>query len=130
MIGKLEAALTERGSELAGATVLVLGLAYKPDVDDPRESPAFEIIDRLLAGGVRVSYHDPHVPAAPRMRSWPDLPRLHSEALTAEVLEAADAVIVVTHHREIDWELVRRHARLVIDSRGVYRQFDPKIVRA
>ena len=76
VVRKLASALDERGRALRGARVLVLGLAYKPDVDDPRESPAFELIDRLLDGGAQVSYHDPLIPEAPRMRTWAELPPL------------------------------------------------------
>ena len=82
VIDKLQAALNEREKALKGAKILILGLAYKPNIDDPRESPAFEIIDQLLGLGAEVSYHDPHIPVAPKMRSWPDLPPMESVALT------------------------------------------------
>jgi UDP-N-acetyl-D-glucosamine dehydrogenase len=127
VIEKLQAALNENGKAVKGATVLVLGLAYKPDIDDPRESPAFEVIDRLLALGAEVSYHDPHIPVAPTMRSWPELPSLESQPLTEANLEAADAVVLVTNHRQVDYDLVLAHARLVIDTRGVYRDRDGKV---
>jgi UDP-N-acetyl-D-glucosamine dehydrogenase len=99
-------------------------------VDDPRESPAFEILDLLLNAGVEVSYHDPHVPVAPAMRSWPDLPDLRSVGLTAEELARHDAAIVVTAHEGIDWRLVAEASRLVIDTRGVYREQAANVVRA
>ena len=83
VIGKLQAALNERGKPVRGSRVLLLGLAYKKDVDDPRESPAFEILEELRHLGAHVSYHDPHIPRAPHMRSWPDLPPLESVPLTA-----------------------------------------------
>ena len=117
------------GLDLADARVLLLGLAYKPDIDDPRESPAFALLDRLLKAGAEVHYHDPHVPVAPRMRSWPDLPTLRSEPLNEETLREVDAVLVVTHHQAIDWPLVARHARLIVDTRGVFRR-DPEVVSA
>ncbi len=111
--------------------MLVLGLSYKRDIDDPRESPAFEVIDRLLHLGAVVSYHDPHVPVAPSMRSWPDLPAMESVALAPESLSATDAVIVVTDHAAVDYELVARHAPLIVDTRGVYRDNSgDKIVKA
>jgi UDP-N-acetyl-D-mannosaminuronate dehydrogenase len=121
VIEKLQAALNERGKAVKGAKVLILGLAYKPDIDDPRESPAFEIIDRLLALGAEISYHDPHIPIAPKMRSWPGLPRMTSVELTPEALAAADAVLLVTNHEKVDYDLVLEHAPLIIDTRGVYR---------
>jgi UDP-N-acetyl-D-glucosamine dehydrogenase len=130
VVGKLLLACNDRGRALRGARVLVLGLAYKRDVDDPRESPAFEVIEKLLELGAEVSYHDPHIPVAPRMRSWPDLPPLRSVSLDAGVLAAVDAVVVVTDHSSVDYELVLAHAPLVVDTRGVYRSPHPKVVKA
>lgn len=130
VIDKLILALNERGRAVKGSRVLVLGLSYKRDIDDPRESPAFEVLDRLLRLGAVVSYHDPHVPVAPGMRSWPDLPAMESVALTPEALEASDAVIVVTDHAAVDYELVERHAPLIVDTRGVYRGRNGKVVKA
>lgn len=131
VLGKLQEALNERRKPLKGSRILILGIAYKPDISDPRESPAFEILDLLRRRGAEVSYHDPHVPRAPRMRTWPDLPRLESTPLDDETLAGQDAVVIVTHHRGVDYEKVREKARLVIDTRGVYRGVeDPKVVRA
>jgi UDP-N-acetyl-D-glucosamine dehydrogenase len=129
VVERLRSALAERGRELRGARVVLLGLAYKPNVDDPRESPAFEILDLLLAAGAIPSYHDPHVPQAPLMRSWPDLPALRSVPLERSVLEGQDAAIVVTHHDAIDWDLVVDASALVLDTRGVYRRPLTNVVR-
>jgi UDP-N-acetyl-D-glucosamine dehydrogenase len=130
VLGKLQLALNDRGKPMRGSRVLVLGLAYKKDVDDARESPAFELIDGLLRLGAEVGYHDPHVEKAPRMRTWPDLPPMRSAPLTAETLAAQDAVLIVTDHGAVDYELVARHAPLVVDTRGVYRDRRPNVVRA
>jgi UDP-N-acetyl-D-glucosamine dehydrogenase len=130
VIEKLVLALNERGKAVKGSRVLVLGLAYKKDVDDTRESPSFVLIDRLLRLGAAVDYHDPHVPVAPRVRSRPDLPPMASQPLTAELLAAADAVLLVTDHSAVDYPLVARHAPLIVDTRGVFRAPDPKVVRA
>ena len=127
VIDKLQAALNDRGKAVKGAKVLVLGLAYKPNIDDPRESPAFEIIDRLLELGADVSYHDPHIPVAPTMRSWPDLPAMESMALSAETLQTIDAAILVTNHKAVDYDLIAIHAPLIIDTRGVYRDKNDKV---
>ncbi len=116
VVGRLISALNEDGRALHGANVLILGVAYKPDIDDMRESPAAEIIDLLEAGGADVSYHDPHVPAFPRMRRHSI--DLTSAPLDPDRLAAADCVLIVTDHRAIDYELVGRHARLVVDSRN------------
>jgi UDP-N-acetyl-D-glucosamine dehydrogenase len=130
VVGKLQAALNDRGKAVKGSKVLLLGLAYKKDVADPRESPAFEIMDLLLELGAEVSYHDPHIPEAPPMRSWPDLPPLRSVELTEVVLGAVDAVVVVTDHSGVDYRAVARHAPLVVDTRGVYRRLGEPAVPA
>jgi UDP-N-acetyl-D-glucosamine dehydrogenase len=131
VLGKLQAALNQRGKPLKGSRVLVLGIAYKPDISDPRESPAFEILHLLHREGAEIAYHDPHVPRAPRMRTWPDLPELASLPLDDATLAAQDAVVIVTHHSGVDYERVRRAARLVVDTRGVYRGAgDANLVRA
>jgi UDP-N-acetyl-D-glucosamine dehydrogenase len=130
VVGKVFRALNDRGKPVRGSRVLVLGLAYKKNVDDPRESPAFEVIDHLLALGARVSYHDPFIPKAPAMRTWPELPRLESVALTAESLQGADAVVLITDHDGVDYDLVVEHAPLVIDTRGVYRDARANVVKA
>jgi UDP-N-acetyl-D-glucosamine dehydrogenase len=115
---------------LAGKRVLLLGLSYKRDVADPRESPAFEILSLLLDQGADVDYHDPHIPVAPSMRSWQDLPPKHSVALEPEALAAYDGVVLVTDHRAVDYEAVLRHARLIVDTRGTLPADRPNVVRA
>jgi UDP-N-acetyl-D-glucosamine dehydrogenase len=127
VIEKLQAALNEHGKAVKGAKVLILGLAYKPNIDDPRESPAFEIIHRLLKLGAEVSYHDPHIPVAPAMRSWPDLSPMTSVELTAKSLAVSDAVLLVTNHANVDYDLVLERAPLIIDTRGVFRERGEKI---
>jgi UDP-N-acetyl-D-glucosamine dehydrogenase len=130
VVEKLMLALNERGKAVRGAKVLVLGLAYKKDIDDPRESPSFELIERLIDLGAEVTYHDPHIPHAPSMRSWPDLPRMCSVPLTAETLQATDAVLIATDHSSVDYALVAAHAPLVVDTRGVFRQARENVVKA
>jgi UDP-N-acetyl-D-glucosamine dehydrogenase len=130
VVEKIQHALNTRGKPFKGSRVLILGLAYKKDIDDPRESPAFEIIEHLLKYEAVVSYHDPYIERAPRMRSWPDLPTMTSVALTVEALKGADAVVVVTDHSSVDYELVARHAAVVIDTRGVYRAPRANVVKA
>jgi len=130
VVEKLQGALNEQGKSVKGAKILILGLAYKKDIDDPRESPAFEIINRLIALGAQVSYHDPHIPEAPKMRSWPQLPALVSTPLDVAQLENVDAVVLVTDHSAVDYDLVAAHAPLVIDTRGVFRGDSPAVVRA
>jgi UDP-N-acetyl-D-glucosamine dehydrogenase len=130
VVEKLRDALNERKKPLNGSRVLVLGLAYKKDTDDPRESPAFELIELLREQKAEVGYHDPYIPVAPIMRSWPDLPPMKSQSLTAESLRRCDAVLIATEHSAVDYELVAREAPLVVDTRGVYRSPAANIVKA
>jgi UDP-N-acetyl-D-glucosamine dehydrogenase len=121
VVERTAAALNRAGKALKGSRILILGLAYKKDIDDPRESPAFEIIDRLLGSEALVCYYDPHIPVAPAMRSWPELPPMSSTVLTPELLAAVDAVVLVTDHSAVDYDLVLQHAPLIVDTRGVFR---------
>ncbi len=130
VVGRLQLALNDRGKAVKGAKVLVLGLAYKKDIDDPRESPSFELIERLLELGADVGYHDPHIPKAPSMRSWPDLPPMESVPLTPKTLAARDAVVIATDHSAVDYDLVADHAPLIVDTRGVYRDPRPNVIKA
>jgi UDP-N-acetyl-D-glucosamine dehydrogenase len=130
VVDKLEAELDARGRPLAGSRVLLLGLAYKPNVADPRESPAFELLAELAERGAEVGYHDPHIEEAPRMRTWAELPPMRSAPLSPETLASQDAVLLVTDHRAVDYELVQRHAALIVDTRGVYPVGVKNVVRA
>jgi UDP-N-acetyl-D-glucosamine dehydrogenase len=130
VVEKLMLALNDRGKCIKGAKILVLGVAYKKDIDDPRESPTFEILDLLLKLGAEVSYHDPHIPVLPKMREWPNLPEMASVALTNSTVERQDAVMVVTDHKAVDYEAVLHHATLVVDTRGALRGRNGKVVGA
>jgi UDP-N-acetyl-D-glucosamine dehydrogenase len=130
VVQKLLLALNDRGKAVKGSKVLILGLAYKKDIDDPRESPAFELIELIQKLGAVIGYHDPHVPRAPRMRNWPHLPEMTSQALTPELLAAHDAVVIVTDHSAVDYDLVAAHASLVVDTRGIYREPRSNVVKA
>jgi UDP-N-acetyl-D-glucosamine dehydrogenase len=130
VVNKLVLALNDRRRAVKGSKILLLGLAYKKDIDDPRESPAFEIMRTLVDLGAVLAYHDPHVARVPRMRSWPTLPALTSEALTPALLGEQDAVIVVTDHTAVDYEMVAAHAALIVDTRGVYRAARANVVKA
>ena len=113
-------ALNDRGKAVRGSRILVLGLAYKPDVDDVRESPSFELIGRLTDLGATVDYNDPHVPATHPMRHYGDL-GLRSVPLSPGMLARYDAVLIATHHAAYDWQLVADHAKLIVDTRNAMR---------
>jgi UDP-N-acetyl-D-glucosamine dehydrogenase len=113
---------------IKGSRILVLGIAYKKNVDDMRESPAVQIMEQLRDLGALIDYHDPHVPVFPKMREHRF--DLRSVPLTAEMLGTYDAVLLTTDHARVDYALVREHARLIIDTRGVYREPYPNVVKA
>jgi UDP-N-acetyl-D-glucosamine dehydrogenase len=104
--------LNDQGKAVRGSTVLVLGVAYKKDIDDIRESPALDVIRLLEQRGAIVKYHDPHVP-----KLHEDGVELESIALTADVLHGTDCVVIVTDHTGLDYPLVAREAKLVVDTR-------------
>ncbi len=119
-------ALSRACKPLNGAKVLVLGVAFKPNVDDARNSPAERVIELLLEGGAQVQYHDPYVP---KFRVGDnvfchDCIELHSVPLTPEVVRASDIVVVVTAHRDIDYSMVVAKAPLVVDSTNATRKVE------
>ncbi|MCE9554100.1 MAG: nucleotide sugar dehydrogenase [Planctomycetes bacterium] len=117
VIHRLVEALNDQGKPLRGSKICVLGVAYKRDVDDPRESPSFELMELLLAGGAAVSYSDPHVPVLPRMRHH-DVPDMASQDLTPEFLAGQDCLLIATDHSAFDYVQIVRHAKLVVDTRN------------
>ncbi|MDB5357473.1 MAG: nucleotide sugar dehydrogenase [Phycisphaerales bacterium] len=119
VISRLTLALNDRNKSVKGAKVLVLGLAYKPDVDDVRESPSFELIEKLEHLGAQVDYNDPHVPKTHRMRNY-NL-EMSSVPLTPQSLAGYDCVLVATNHSAYDWQMIAENAKMVIDTRGALR---------
>ncbi|MDH1535212.1 UDP-N-acetyl-D-glucosamine 6-dehydrogenase [Pseudomonas chengduensis] len=128
VLGKLMDGLNDRGQALKGSRILVLGIAYKKNVDDMRESPSVEIMELIQAKGGIVAYSDPHVPSFPEMREHHF--DLSSEVLTAENIASFDAVVLATDHERFDYELIRAHARLIVDTRGKYRIPHANIIKA
>jgi len=117
VVTRVAEALNEQGRALKDSRVLVLGLAYKRDVDDVRESPSATLIELLRDHGARVDYHDPHIPVAKPMREH-NLGRMRSVPLTAAQLKKYDCVLISTDHSAVDYELVGAHAKLVVDTRN------------
>lgn len=109
--------LNEVKKPIRGSKICVLGVAYKKDVDDPRESPSFELMELLLELGADLTYSDPHVPSLPRVRHH-DLPDMNSQVLTPEFLQSQDAVLIATDHTAFDYEAIVQHTPLVIDTRN------------
>jgi UDP-N-acetyl-D-glucosamine dehydrogenase len=132
VVSRVGDALNALGKPIKGSKVLLLGMAYKKDVDDPRESPGFELLELLLHKGAVVEYNDPHIPRLPSMRHYPDL-RLTSQELTPELLRAQDCVLVVTDHSAYRWDWIIEHSPLVVDTRGATRSISNgsgRVVRA
>jgi len=117
VVSKISDALNDLGKPLKGSKITLLGMAYKKDVDDARESPGFELMELLLKKGAIVEYNDPHIPQLPPNRHHPDL-RRRSQTLTAEYLASQDCCVVVTNHSAYDWQFIVNNARLVVDTRN------------
>ena len=118
-VRKLAETLNGQGKAVRGASVLVLGVAYKRDIDDIRESPALDIIRLLEGQGASVSYSDPHVPVLSENGH-----EFRSVPLSPETVAAADCIMVVTDHSSVDYRMIRRHARLVVDTRNAMPKED------
>ena len=111
-------ALNEKGLSLKGAKILLLGIAYKKDVDDPRESPSFKLIELLISKGAEVVYNDPHIPEIKPSRHYSF--EMKSIPLTEENLASADCILVATDHTAYDYDFILEHARLIVDTRNVF----------
>lgn len=128
VVQKTSEALNERGLAVSASKVLVLGVAYKKNVDDMRESPSAEIMKKLMALGADVDYSDPYVPVFPPMRNY-DFDK-HSVELNAESIRKYDVLVLATNHDAFDYPLIKREAALIIDTRGVYREAANNIRKA
>ncbi len=128
VVSKTMDGLNDQGKALKGSKVLVLGIAYKKNVDDMRESPSVEIMELLEAKGAQVAYSDPHVLHFPKMREHHF--ELSSEPLTAENLASFDAVVLATDHDRFDYELILEHAPILVDTRGKYRATNKTVIKA
>lgn len=132
VVSKVVDALNEKGKSIKGAKILILGLAYKKDVDDIRESPSLELIELLKDKGAKVDYNDPHVPKTHKMRRY-DL-KMSSIPLTEKNLKKYDCILISTNHSAYDYGFIARHSRLIVDTRnamkGINNMAKRKIVKA
>ncbi|MDC0947837.1 nucleotide sugar dehydrogenase [Gammaproteobacteria bacterium] len=128
VVRKLMEELNHQGKPVNGSSILLLGLAYKENVGDLRESPALRIMERLQALGAVVSYADPHVAEIPPLRDHKLYGR--SSDLTDEFLKAQDAVVVLAAHAAFEWKQIERCSQLIVDTRGIYAPVPNRIVRA
>ena len=121
VIARLAEFLNEQGKPLKGSQICLIGVAYKKDVADPRESPSFELLQLLRGGQADVTYNDPHIPMLPHMRNY-DLPEMRSVELTPEFLAEQDCVLIATDHSDYDFDFIVRHANMVLDTRNATKQ--------
>jgi len=118
VVSRLSEFLNEQSKPIKGSKICLLGVAYKKNVDDPRESPSFVLMEKLLERGADLSYHDPHVPVLPSMRKH-DLPEMQSVELTQGFLSEQDAILIATDHSNVDYTAIVQSSQLVIDTRNV-----------
>jgi UDP-N-acetyl-D-glucosamine dehydrogenase len=123
VLQRTQKALNEKGKSIAGARILALGIAYKRDVDDMRESPSVFVMERLRDWGAQIEYSDPYVPVFPEMREHNF--DLSSVNLTADTIASYDAVILLTDHSDFDYDLIAEHSDILIDTRGRYWRTHP-----
>jgi UDP-N-acetyl-D-glucosamine dehydrogenase len=118
VVDRLVEAVDRNGTPFAGSRVLVLGIAYKKNVDDTRESPSLKLIKLIEQRGAAVDYHDPHVPVIPVTREHASLAGRRSIDLGAEAIASYDAVLIATDHDDVDYRLVASHAKVTVDTRN------------
>jgi UDP-N-acetyl-D-glucosamine dehydrogenase len=128
VVGKIADALNDRCKSIKGSKILVLGIAYKKNIDDMRESPAVEIMELLQAKGAQIDYSDPYVPVFPKMREHRF--DLSSVAISPEAVRGYDCLVVATDHEAFDWTAILEHAQLIVDTRGVYLIPAANVVKA
>jgi len=129
VVTKTIEALNKKGKSVRGARILILGIAYKKDIDDQRESPALKIISLLQNKGAKVSYNDSYVPQSYGHRDYPGL-ELKSVALTEKMLKEFDAVIIATAHSDYDFEWIAENSSLIIDTRNAIKKKRNNVVKA
>ena len=128
VVSKLIEGLNAQGKAIKASKILALGIAYKSDVDDVRESPSVEVMELVREWGGDIQYSDPNVPTFPTMRKHQF--DLTSCALTPEKIRSFDAVILLTRHKGVDYDMIEKHARLIIDTRGNFDASQDKVVPA
>ncbi len=117
VVERVALALNQVSKPVNGSKICLLGMAYKRDVDDPRESPSFKLMELLAARGAQITYNDPHIPRLPRMRHY-DVPDLTSCELTREFMEEQDCMLIATDHSAYDYSFIAEHSKLIVDTRN------------
>lgn len=128
VLSKVIDGLNDQNKSLRGAKVLVLGIAYKKNVDDMRESPSVHLMELLQEKGAVIAYHDPFLPRFPKMREHKF--DLDSVELSPDSIQSYDCVLLTTDHAGVDYPMVQKHAQLIVDTRGVYLDKQKNVVKA
>ncbi len=128
VVGKVAEGLNKDSKAINGSRVLILGVAYKKNVDDMRESPSLELMHLLSERGAIIEYSDPYIPVLPESRKYAF--ELSSTELTPDVLASFDCVLLATNHDGFDYDMIAKHATLIVDTRGVYSEVHPNIIKA
>ncbi len=124
VVTKVADALNAHGKSTKGARILILGVAYKKNVGDYRESPAFDVMEELLDKGAKVTYSDPYVPSFENRQL-----KMKSVRLAPAMLKKADCVVMITDHDCFDDEMIVKHARLIVDTRNAVKVRSSKVVK-
>jgi UDP-N-acetyl-D-glucosamine dehydrogenase len=128
VISKIASGLNSTQKSISGSKILILGIAYKKNVDDMRESPSVMMMEKLRDLGAEVAYSDPHIPVFPKMREHNFA--LSSVSLSKDVLTSYDCIVVATDHDSFDYEMIKKFSKLIVDSRGKYLLPANNIVKA
>ncbi len=128
VVDKITSALNSHSKAVRGSSILILGVSYKRDIDDLRESPALDVMAALHLRGANVQYHDPYLPAL-NARAWPGGFDLQSVPLTPDALASADCAVIITDHRVLDYDAIVRHSKLVVDTRNAVKGALPHVFR-
>jgi UDP-N-acetyl-D-glucosamine dehydrogenase len=128
VLNKVIGTLNDRGMSLKGAKILLLGIAYKKNVDDMRESPAVKLMELLTHKGAKIQYSDPHIPVFPTIRKCSF--DLSSVNLTSKNIAKYDLLLLVTNHDNFDYSMIQKHAKVIVDTRGVYSEYYKNVIKA
>ena len=128
VLNKVIGTLNDRGMSLKGAKILLLGIAYKKNVDDMRESPAVKLMELLAHKGAKIQYSDPHIPVFPTIRKCSF--DLSSVNLTSKNIAKYDLLLLVTNHDNFDYSMIQKHAKVIVDTRGVYSEYYKNVIKA
>lgn len=128
VVNKVVDALNNQQKSVKGSRILILGIAYKKNIDDMRESPSVELMELLTAKGADINYSDPHVPVFPKMRKYHF--DLKSVEIDPKTLSSYDLILIATNHDAFDYDLIQKNSKLVVDTRGIYTASLPNVMKA